>query len=168
MASTDWRPDQWAPEVHRPRFEDALGEFALESIANVDPLAGMRDSREEERFSPSTPVVGSVKPAPGGMNRPSSGKNEIVNGFINTHGIHISMQRKNITIREDQSEWIEQQDINLSQLVQETIDEEMGPSAEELATAYRENAELASETNEQWEGASWEANDHLGDAPRDE
>jgi post-segregation antitoxin (ccd killing protein) len=75
------------------------------------------------------------------------------------------MERKNITIREDQSEWIEQENINLSRLVQETIDEEMGPSEEDLAEAYRDNADHAAETNEQWGEVSREATDHLGDDP---
>lgn len=75
------------------------------------------------------------------------------------------MERKNITIREDQSEWVEQQRMNLSQLVRETIDEEMGPTDDELAEAYRENADHAAETNEHWKGVSQEANDHLGEAP---
>ena len=73
------------------------------------------------------------------------------------------MDRKNITIREDQSEWIERERINLSQLVQETIDQEMGPTDDELASAYRENADHAAETNEQWQNVSQEANDHLGE-----
>jgi post-segregation antitoxin (ccd killing protein) len=87
---------------------------------------------------------------------------------MSTHFIHIAMERKNITIREDQSEWIERRNINLSQLVQETIDEEMGPSEEELADAYKQNADHAAETTEQWDGVSREANDHLGDAPGNE
>lgn len=78
------------------------------------------------------------------------------------------MERKNITVREDQSEWIEEENINLSQLVQDAIDEEMGPTDEELAEAYRENAEHAAETAEQWANVSQEANDHLGDAPTHE
>jgi post-segregation antitoxin (ccd killing protein) len=78
------------------------------------------------------------------------------------------MERKNITIREDQSEWVERENINLSRLVQETIDEEMGPSDEALAEAYRDNADHAAETNKQWEDVSREATDHLGDAPTDE
>ena len=41
------------------------------------------------------------------------------------------MKRKNITIREDQAEWVERSDINLSQLVQDAIDEKMGPSEPE-------------------------------------
>ena len=80
----------------------------------------------------------------------------------------MGMERKNITIREDQSEWIEDEDINLSQLVQETIDEEMGPTDDELAAAYRENAAHAKEMNDQWEAVSREANDHLGETPRNE
>ena len=75
------------------------------------------------------------------------------------------MDRKNITIREDQSAWIEQEDVNLSRFVQEAIDEQMSPSEEELAQAYRENAEHAAETNEQWSNVSTEANDHLGTHP---
>lgn len=78
------------------------------------------------------------------------------------------MERKNITIREDQSEWVEEHDVNLSHLVQETIDEEMGPTEEELAEAYRENAEHAAATNDEWDEVSQEANDHLGEAPRHE
>ena len=78
------------------------------------------------------------------------------------------MERKNITIREDQSEWIEQERINLSRLVQETIDQEMGPTDDELAAAYRENAAHAAETNEQWQYVSQEANDHLGEPPTSE
>lgn len=168
MPVMDWRPYGWKPTIHRSTFEEALAALPEEHIPDINPLEGMRDSQVEERFSPSDPVGGPVNPVPGGTNRPSSGVNGFLNGFINTHAIHIIMERKNITIREDQSEWIETHDINLSQLVQETIDEEMGPSEEELATAYQENAEHASETTEQWEGASREANDHLGDAPRDE
>lgn len=78
------------------------------------------------------------------------------------------MERKNITIREDQSEWIEEQGINLSQLVQETIDEEMGPTEEELAAAYQENASHAADVNDKWSSVSREANEHLGDPPGDE
>lgn len=78
------------------------------------------------------------------------------------------MERKNITIREDQSEWIEQEQINLSQLVQEAIDAKMGPSDAELAEAYRQNAAHAAETNEQWTGVSREATEHLGEAPTNE
>ena len=78
------------------------------------------------------------------------------------------MERKNITIREDQSEWIEQQDINLSQLVQETIDEEMNPTEEELAAASQANASHAAEVNDEWSSVSTEANDHLGDPPSKE
>lgn len=78
------------------------------------------------------------------------------------------MERKNITVREDQSEWIEQQDINLSQLVQETIDEEMNPTEEELAAVYQSNASHAAEVNDEWSSVSKEANDHLGDPPSNE
>lgn len=76
------------------------------------------------------------------------------------------MERKNITIREDQSEWVENQGINLSQLVQAAIDEERGPTDEELATAYQENASHAAEVNEEWSAVSREANEHLGERPR--
>ncbi|WP_128226542.1 hypothetical protein [Halobacteriaceae bacterium SHR40] len=76
------------------------------------------------------------------------------------------MDRKNVTIREDQSEWVDDEDINLSQLVQEAIDDRMPPSEEELAKAYRENADHAAETNKEWEHASTEANEHLGEPPR--
>ncbi|WP_276258980.1 hypothetical protein [Haloglomus litoreum] len=78
------------------------------------------------------------------------------------------MERKNITIREDQAEWVEQAGINLSQLVQETIDEEMGPSEEDLAAAYAENAEQAAEIAEEWSEASREANEHLDPNPNAE
>lgn len=78
------------------------------------------------------------------------------------------MERKNITIREDQSEWVEDQGINLSQLVQEAIDDEMAPSEEELAAAYRENAAHAEEVNEAWSDVSTEANEHLGERPSSE
>jgi len=78
------------------------------------------------------------------------------------------MERKNITIREDQSEWIEKQGINLSQLVQETIDEEMNPTEEELAAAYQENGSHAADVNDEWAPVSREANEHLGDPPSSE
>jgi len=78
------------------------------------------------------------------------------------------MERKNITIREDQSEWIKKQGINLSQLVQKTIDEEMNPTKEELAAAYQENASHAADVNDEWSSVSREANEHLGDAPSNE
>ena len=78
------------------------------------------------------------------------------------------MKRKNITIREDQAEWIERADVNLSQLVQDAIDEEMGPSEFELASAYAENAEEASRVAEEWAEASREANDDLGPNPTTE
>ena len=78
------------------------------------------------------------------------------------------MERKNITIREDQSEWIEKEGINLSQLVQETIDEEMNPTEEELAAAYQENRSHAADVNDEWASVSREANDYLGDPPSNE
>lgn len=77
------------------------------------------------------------------------------------------MERKNITIREDQSEWVENKHVNLSQLVQEAIDEAMDPSDSELARAYQENADHAAEVNEQWSHVSNEANRHLGEPPRE-
>ncbi|MCL7417445.1 MAG: hypothetical protein M8354_06360 [Halalkalicoccus sp.] len=73
------------------------------------------------------------------------------------------MDRKNITIREDQSEWIAARGVNLSRFVQERLDEEMGPSDDELAEAYRENAENARQMNEEWSNVSTEANQHLGE-----
>ena len=77
------------------------------------------------------------------------------------------MERKNITIREDQAAWIDVTDRNLSQLVQAAIDDEMGPSDDELAAAYQANAADAAETAEQWATASQEATDHLGEPPTD-
>ena len=76
------------------------------------------------------------------------------------------MERKNVTIREDQSEWVDDEDINLSQLVQSAIDDQMPPSEAELAEAYQDNADHAATTNEEWEQTSTEANEHLGDPPR--
>jgi len=87
--------------------------------------------------------------------------------FTNTHPIHTRMDRKNITIREDQSEWVENKQVNLSQLVQEAIDEAMDPSDSELARAYQENADHAAEVNEEWSHVSNEANKQLGEPPRD-
>lgn len=78
------------------------------------------------------------------------------------------MERKNITIREDQAEWIEEANVNLSRLVQESIGEQMSPTEEDLAAAYRSNAEHASETNESWSDVSTEADQHLGSNPADE
>jgi hypothetical protein len=78
------------------------------------------------------------------------------------------MDRKNITIREDQSEWVEQEELNLSQFVQAKLDEQMGPSEEALAEAYRDNADHAAETAAEWEAVSSEANDHLGPHPGEE
>ena len=78
------------------------------------------------------------------------------------------MKRKNVTIREDQEEWVDKQDVNLSQLVQDAIDEEMGPTEDELAAAYQANADHAAETNEEWSAVSTEANQHLGESPSDE
>lgn len=73
------------------------------------------------------------------------------------------MDRKNITIREDQSEWVSDNEVNLSRFVQEQLDEAMGPSEDDLAQAYRENAEQARETNEAWNNVSLEANQYVGD-----
>lgn len=78
------------------------------------------------------------------------------------------MERKNITIREDQAEWIEETGVNLSQLVQDSIDDRMGPTKEDLAEAYRSNSEHASETNEAWADVSTEADEQLGANPADE
>lgn len=78
------------------------------------------------------------------------------------------MKRKNITIREDQAEWVKRSDINLSQLVQDAIDEEMGLSESELASAYAENAEEASRVAEGWTETSSEANEYLGSNPNTE
>jgi post-segregation antitoxin (ccd killing protein) len=75
------------------------------------------------------------------------------------------VERKNVTIREDQSEWIDETGINLSQIVQEAIDERMEPTETELAAAYQENAAHAAETNTEWGGVSAEANEQLGDHP---
>ena len=73
------------------------------------------------------------------------------------------MDRKNITIREDQTEWIEEQGLNLSQFVQDRLDEERGPSEEELEAAYAENAERAREISSEWQYASDEANERLSE-----
>jgi post-segregation antitoxin (ccd killing protein) len=75
------------------------------------------------------------------------------------------MERKNVTIREDQSEWVDEAGVNLSRLVQEAIDERMEPTETELAEAYEENAVHAAETNTEWSGVSTEANEQLGDHP---
>jgi post-segregation antitoxin (ccd killing protein) len=73
------------------------------------------------------------------------------------------VERKNVTIREDQSEWVDETGINLSQLVQEAIDEQMEPTETALAEPYAENAAHAAETNAEWSGVSAEANERLGD-----
>lgn len=77
------------------------------------------------------------------------------------------MERKNITIREEQAEWLAATDRNLSQLVQAAIDEEMEPTDDELARAYQNNATNAAETAEKWATVSREATDHLGEPPTD-
>jgi len=87
--------------------------------------------------------------------------------FTNTPWIYIHMDRKKITIRNDQSEWVDEEDINLSQLVQSAIDDQMPLSEEDLAEAYQDNADHAATTNGDWEHTSTEANEHLGDPPRD-
>ena len=73
------------------------------------------------------------------------------------------MERKNVTIREDQSEWVDETGANLSQLVQEAIDDRMEPTETELAEAYQDNAAHAAETNTEWSDVSTEANQQLGD-----
>lgn len=78
------------------------------------------------------------------------------------------MERKNVTIREDQSEWVDETGVNLSRLVQEAIDDRMEPTETELAAAYRENAAHAAETNSEWRGVSTEATEQLGDHPEEE
>lgn len=75
------------------------------------------------------------------------------------------MERKNVTIRKDQSEWVDEAEVNLSQLLQEAIDERMEPTERELAEAYQENAAHAAETNTDWSDVSREANEQLGDHP---
>ena len=75
------------------------------------------------------------------------------------------MQRKNITIREEQDSWIERANVNLSRFVQDRIDEAMGPTDEEIAADYRRNRERDREMYEAWEGTSREANASLGDTP---
>lgn len=75
------------------------------------------------------------------------------------------MERKNVTIREDQSRWVDETGVNLSQLVQEAIDDRMEPTETELAEAYQDNAAHAAETNTEWSDVSTEANEQLGDHP---
>jgi post-segregation antitoxin (ccd killing protein) len=75
------------------------------------------------------------------------------------------MERKNVTIREDQSDWVNEAGVNLSQLVQEAIDDRMEPTETELAEAYQENAAHAAKTNAEWRGVSTEANEQLGEHP---
>jgi post-segregation antitoxin (ccd killing protein) len=78
------------------------------------------------------------------------------------------MDRKNITIRKDQSEWVDEAGVNLSRFVQEAIDERMEPTETELAEAYKENTGHAAETNNMWSDVSTEANEQLGDHPAQE
>jgi post-segregation antitoxin (ccd killing protein) len=79
--------------------------------------------------------------------------------------LYTTTERKNVTIREDQSEWVDEAGINLSQLIQEAIDDRMEPTEIELAEAYQENATHAAETNTEWSGVSTEANEQLGNHP---
>jgi hypothetical protein len=60
---------------------------------------------------------------------------------------------------------VDEAGVNLSQLVQEAIDERMEPTETELAEAYEENTAHAAETNTEWSGVSTEANEQLGDHP---
>ena len=87
---------------------------------------------------------------------------------MNTHSIHIIVERKNVTIRKDQSKWIDEAGINLSRLVQEAIDERMEPTETEIARAYKENTTHAAETDAEWSGVSTEADEQLGDRPNHE
>ncbi len=41
---------------------------------------------------------------------------------ISTYNMHV-VRRKNITIREDQAEWVEENHLNLSSFVREQLDE---------------------------------------------
>lgn len=77
----------------------------------------------------------------------------------------MTMERKNVTIREDQSAWVDESGVNLSQLVREAIDDRMDPTDAELAEAYRANAAHAAETDTEWRDVSTEANEQLGDHP---
>jgi len=78
------------------------------------------------------------------------------------------MERKNVTIREDQSEWIDDTGVNLSQLGQEAIDDRMESTESELAAAYQENSAHAAETNAEWNAVATEANKQLDHHPDDE
>lgn len=64
------------------------------------------------------------------------------------------MERKCITIREDQSKWVAETGVNLSKLAREAIDDRMEPTETELAEAYRANAADAAETSAEWRGVS--------------
>lgn len=75
------------------------------------------------------------------------------------------MQKKTITIREDQDSWIQRSNLNLSRFVQDRLDENMGPTEEELEAAYRRTAERDAGVNEEWESASRETNRYLGESP---
>jgi hypothetical protein len=44
----------------------------------------------------------------------------------------------------------------------------MSPMEDELAEAYQANAGDATKTNEEWAAVSMEANQNLGELPRDE
>lgn len=75
------------------------------------------------------------------------------------------MKKKTITIREDQDAYVEHANLNLSRFVQDHLDDRMGPTEAELEEAYRRTAERDKEVYDEWEGASREANQYLGDAP---
>jgi hypothetical protein len=45
------------------------------------------------------------------------------NTFIHRKRIVHTVERKNITIREDQAEWVEENHLNLSSFIQEKLDE---------------------------------------------
>jgi hypothetical protein len=64
------------------------------------------------------------------------------------------MERKIIIIREDQAKWIDDAEVNLSQLVQDSIDEQMGQTDGGPADAYAANAEEADQvgTELSWTG----------------
>ena len=82
--------------------------------------------------------------------------------------MRITIERKNVTIQKDQLEWIDEAGGNLSQLVQEPIDERMEPAETDFAESYKENTGHAAETNTSWSDVSTEANEHLGDVPDNE
>ena len=75
------------------------------------------------------------------------------------------VQRKNITIRDEQDAWVDRMNLNLSRFVQDQLDEHMGPTDDELAAAYRRTRERDGDVYNAWEGASREANTKLGASP---